>query len=1092
MSIESIALAMYGNGCSLLPIMPGDKKPGTYRGFMTEDGDGPWFGLKDWQELCAIRATIYKTAAWGRMADLKGGGLGIACGYGGLVAIDIDEEALVEPLRRVLPSIMVAKRGRKGFTAFFHGEHPFDDHQWWAKKNYRAADTRGLLDFLAIGSQTVLPPSIHPDTGKPYEWVTDRTLLNTPVSELPAFTHEHRAKMENVLRAHGWEAPQPAQARGMHAKRPERTSVVEGVMPWHDDVNAVALANLPAWVPDLGLQKLRPNGVGYRAVATWRGSGSGRADAQRSANLSFHPTGIADFGSGETFTPTQVVAKAHGIPYGAAVAWLREKLGLPDEHLILLNAGKTKPPPPTYSDHAHSLAEATTELRGVLGEFEDQMKAGRVYRNQTRLKPALIHQKPPVWGVRIDAGGGKTHETTVRVREWRQRGWKLPYVVPRIDLADKAAARIATSDIEARVYRGREQDDPDAPGKTMCRDLDAAHAAIALGLSVRPAVCERRIDGKLARCQFADVCGYERQREASPDVWVVTSTMLLRERPDFIAEPDGLVCDEKFHDKTVGKTVVVDAMGLRLAKIKLESDRDEAFLFDMRAKLQAVADANGDGSLSRAAVEDNGVTIRAALKTAILEQRGVASDILRPDSRSGLRGKVEAHMGRNKLARDAALLWEQIALFLAFDRLHSGRITVADGTFVITPLLPVHPSWHAPMLVMDATIAPTNVLDAAVFGDEVHGVKSTVSLKADIAIKWPDHVWVRQIMGAPVSMGALGVGEGAKPKAEAKPRNNRDIIRFIRQQAAFAAPARIGVICYKELRERIAWQLPKDIRWMHFGATSGLNEFETVAGLIVIGRWWNAPASVEATASVFAGYPIKPLGEFYRTRTGGIRMTNGPAVPAIIEAHPDPFAEAVRRGITEDELEQALGRLRPHRRTEPCFLDIISNVVLPITVDEVATWGDIEAGPEADMMTGGVVLTNVSDVMSVFKMTEHQARGVGDFSNRYTYYRNHRLLPFRKFQYKKDGPGQKDCDGYYLPGVLPGGELALRAWLEENLRPVVSLKVERVRVKDSHYAQTRLASIWRASEDRFKIENANSTALHSIDAFFDDIDGQET
>jgi hypothetical protein len=33
---------------------------------------------------------------------------------------------------------------------------------------------------------------------------------------------------------------------------------------------------------------------------------------------------------------------------------------------------------------------------------------------------------------------------------------------------------------------------------------------------------------------------------------------------------------------------------------------------------------------------------------------------------------------------------------------------------------------------------------------------------------------------------------------------------------------------------------------MHFGATSGLNDFETVAGLVVIGRWWLPPDKVEA------------------------------------------------------------------------------------------------------------------------------------------------------------------------------------------------------------------------------------------------------
>jgi hypothetical protein len=108
-------------------------------------------------------------------------------------------------------------------------------------------------------------------------------------------------------------------------------------MLWHDDVNGAALANLWAWVEELRLPKGHWRRVSYRAVAPWRTSGSGRADAQRSPNLSFHPTGIEDFGD-QKWAPIRVVAKARGVPFSAAAAWLRQRLGLPDERLVLLNA----------------------------------------------------------------------------------------------------------------------------------------------------------------------------------------------------------------------------------------------------------------------------------------------------------------------------------------------------------------------------------------------------------------------------------------------------------------------------------------------------------------------------------------------------------------------------------------------------------------------------------------------------------------------------------------------------------------------------------------------------------------------------------
>ena len=1001
-------------------------------------------------------------------------GVCIATGYNNLVALDIDDDALVDPILAVLPDVLVAKRGRWGQTVFVRSSEAM------ASTPYDGPDGR-LLDLLSIGKQTVLPPTVHPDLNRPYEWLTPATLLDTPISELPLFTYSHREAMEEVLRSFGWAAREP--------KQPPRDLVANPVnygstdSSWHGDVNTVALANLAAWVLDLGLPKTRQNGIGYRAVAPWRGSGSGRAEAQRSQNLSFHPNGIVDFGSGETFTPIRVVARSLAIPNPAAVAWLRQRLGLPEERLILANAAKSGRLKPTYPDHAISLADATAELCRTLDAFEAEMKEWRIYRNAAHIKAPLIRRKPPVWGVKIETGGGKSFQGARKVAEWSKLGWRLAYVVPTIRLGKQIEKDMTRLGVKAQVYRGREQDDPTTLGKTMCQNLPAANAAIALGLSVRPAVCARRIDEKLVQCPFATVCGHERQREAKPDVWIVTAASLAYEKPDFLPELDGVVADEQFHKYVVGDTMTINVSELALAKIEHCTDEEHDFLIDMRAKLQAVVKENGRGALSAIVLDEHRIYVHDALRAAALEQRLVKPDILRPDMKeSGLNLAVRKHEARNTLARGAGILWEQIALFLAFDHPQSGRIAVASNSFSVTPLLSVHPSWLAPTLALDATLPPVEMLNAAVFGDEVAGVASTIVLKADIAIEWPSAVRVRQIIDARVSMNALGIGERAKPH----PRNERDILRFIRHQAALVAPACLGVISYLGLKDRIAGQAPSNVQWMHFGATSGLNYFETVAGLIVIGRWWNAPEKVEARASVFAGYSVKPIGEEYKKRTGGIRMTKGPAVARTVECHPDPFAEAVRRGVTEDELSQAIGRLRPHRRDRPCFLDIVGDVVLPVTVDEVAEWEAILPGAGADMMAEGVVLTNVADARKAFGLSEWEARGVGGFLMRDSHRETTDSSPFRTFRYRKAGAGQKEYEGHYLPGVLPGGERALRTWLEAKLGPLASLQVERAKAKVSAQARAAFERIGRDTTARLERPMAAySQAMTGVEEFFE-------
>ena len=87
---------------------------------------------------------------------------------------------------------------------------------------------------------------------------------------------------------------------------------------WHD-LKQAALANLDRWVPDLGLPKTYKLGVNWRAVAEWRGV--------KNTNLSFHPDGITDWGSGEGYTPIDVVMAA--LKYDdatKAAEWLEDRL----------------------------------------------------------------------------------------------------------------------------------------------------------------------------------------------------------------------------------------------------------------------------------------------------------------------------------------------------------------------------------------------------------------------------------------------------------------------------------------------------------------------------------------------------------------------------------------------------------------------------------------------------------------------------------------------------------------------------------------------------------------------------------------------
>ncbi|WP_083519545.1 bifunctional DNA primase/polymerase [Bradyrhizobium jicamae] len=315
-AFERAALAMYGNGYSLLPIVPHNapfegrgKAPGT---------DCPMAG---WQDYCTERASIHKTAAWGRRADRCGGGLGLACGFGGVVVVDIDFEPAMDALLAMLPQSNVQKKGRKGISLFYRG-----NTDAIRSRNFRTPERIGLVDLLSEGKQTVLPPSIHPDTGEPYYWWTDDTLLDVSIDQLTELPDDIAERIGEALKAYGYD-PQADRRYKPHGEHVALAGGSDGASLFREANNA-ALANFHAWVPYLGLQRCCRAGGGFKAVAEWRASGSGRALHLRALNLSFKADGIRDFGDGRGYTPIDVVMEARRVSASEALDWLAPRVGV--------------------------------------------------------------------------------------------------------------------------------------------------------------------------------------------------------------------------------------------------------------------------------------------------------------------------------------------------------------------------------------------------------------------------------------------------------------------------------------------------------------------------------------------------------------------------------------------------------------------------------------------------------------------------------------------------------------------------------------------------------------------------------------------
>jgi hypothetical protein len=163
-----IALQLFGQGYIPLRLEPGEK----------------YTKAAGWSTDVPTDTKLHR--AFARPSNL-GIRLGDDLGDGThLIAIDIDieEVSLIRCVEKAIGEKVPVKRGKKGYTYFVRMDRETRTHkiQWYRNDKKIAA-----IDVLAKGAQTVLPPSIHPETQLPYTWVAGTPLTEVNVKTLPVY-----------------------------------------------------------------------------------------------------------------------------------------------------------------------------------------------------------------------------------------------------------------------------------------------------------------------------------------------------------------------------------------------------------------------------------------------------------------------------------------------------------------------------------------------------------------------------------------------------------------------------------------------------------------------------------------------------------------------------------------------------------------------------------------------------------------------------------------------------------------------------------------------------------------------------------------
>lgn len=342
-------------GYHAIPVLPGSKRPGSMSG-------GQWYGDMDWSRFCDRLPTDIETAIWSRWPDA---GVCVAMDRDlKVIDVDTDDQEIRAAIEAVIPESLVKKKGQKGYSAFYRGSENIVSRPF-SLVSPGGFESR-IIDLLAHGRQTVLPPTVHPDTHRAYEWITDDTLLDTPIEKLPLLPDDIAERLEEALRPFG----------ELREFKPLARSGEEvfGETIWRE-VNNFALANLESWVPALfASPDLKRNRNGYRARAFWRGV--------ENHNVGIHPDGITDWGGGKSYTPIDLVMAAMQTNlFEAAYDWLAKQTGYsPDEEewvrrgtenaMRLAEKSKRRREEVEKKIEAAPVAVVTAPIRAPRGKFD--------------------------------------------------------------------------------------------------------------------------------------------------------------------------------------------------------------------------------------------------------------------------------------------------------------------------------------------------------------------------------------------------------------------------------------------------------------------------------------------------------------------------------------------------------------------------------------------------------------------------------------------------------------------------------------------------------------------------------------------------
>lgn len=528
--------------------------------------------------------------------------------------------------------------------------------------------------------------------------------------------------------------------------------------------------------------------------------------------------------------------------------------------------------------------------------------------------------------IKAPAGIGKT--TRVIEHLARCKGKNIWFTVPNHKLAEQVAHDIAASQDAANIgvvlIRGRSEGN--------CQRFSLAENMGRKGIPIESSLCK----SEEATCPFFKGCGYQQQRrdiedlpaltdESNPRVFVMAHNYLIN--PSMAPKPDLVIIDESHwrvfcHDSEVS-----------ISDIKNIADAEEygyeGYLKAIESLEKAIRQ-NGP-SFTKALRNEGWGLIDVSLKHIERIAKKNAKIPIKPSSTDNSIKKFLRDWNGTKL-KHVQIMLESLKheLTLGHERPLSLVLTEQNSIQVFMRKQPFIDR-GVPVLIIDASADLK--INRCIWGKGLQERIIHAERKAYV-------VQVRKSF----SKYSMGVFSGIPDDEQLYFRKIvieviNAIAEYHGSQVFLATPKSVLVVIQGDLSENILTANYSNLR--------GQNGFKDCEVGILLGRELPNCSDVEKLARCLYSNSKKTIlhVDEYSKFSGEYRMQDGSLLDSPkIWSHPDSFCQRILQQIREEELGQALDRLRLIYTDKEKIIYIFCNIPLDITVNRLWTWKEFLSG----------------------------------------------------------------------------------------------------------------------------------------------------